>query len=106
MDLTFPDGTTEPLPVAWASVHLGAETKEGLSFFPSRLSLWKSGQRQRAFDLALHQRSLATTYVPRSPIHLILDVFVEFGNSNEPVTVAVCLSAKAFEDMIGEEPMS
>ena|SRR5262245_59027381 len=77
-----------------------------LSFFPSRLSLWKSGQRQRAFDLALHQRSLATTYVPRSPIHLILDVFVEFGNSNEPVTVAVCLSAKAFEDMIGEEPMS
>src|SRR5262245_59027380 len=29
MDLTFPDGTTEPIPVAWASVHLGAETKEG-----------------------------------------------------------------------------
>ena len=36
MDLTFPDGSTEAMPVAWASIRLEAETKEGFVFLSER----------------------------------------------------------------------
>lgn len=36
MDLTFSDGTTQPMPVAWASIRLGSETKEGFIFLSER----------------------------------------------------------------------
>jgi len=36
MDLTFSDGSTEAMPVAWASIRLEAETKEGFVFLSER----------------------------------------------------------------------
>ena len=34
IELTYPDGTTEPVPVAWATAQLGPETREGFVFVP------------------------------------------------------------------------
>jgi len=36
MDLTLSDGSTEAMPVAWASIRLEAETKEGFVFLSER----------------------------------------------------------------------
>ena len=36
MEITYPDETTEPVPVAWATVRLGSETREGFVFIPAR----------------------------------------------------------------------
>jgi len=36
MEITYPDDTTEPVPVAWASVRLVSETREGFVFIPER----------------------------------------------------------------------
>jgi predicted aspartyl protease len=36
MPLTYQDGATYPVPVAWASVRLGSETKEGFIFLADR----------------------------------------------------------------------
>jgi clan AA aspartic protease len=36
MDLTFSDGSTETMPVAWASIRLEAETNEGFVFLSER----------------------------------------------------------------------
>jgi len=36
MEMTYPDDTTEPVPVAWASVRVGSETREGFGFTPDR----------------------------------------------------------------------
>jgi clan AA aspartic protease len=36
MEITYPDETTEPVPVAWATVRLGSETREGFVFIPDR----------------------------------------------------------------------
>jgi clan AA aspartic protease len=36
MDLTFSDGSNEAIPVAWASIRLEAETKEGFVFLSER----------------------------------------------------------------------
>ena len=34
MEMTYSDGTTEPVPVAWATVRLSSETREGFFFVP------------------------------------------------------------------------
>jgi len=36
MDLTFSDGTTEAMPVAWASIRLGSEIQQGFVFLSDR----------------------------------------------------------------------
>ena len=36
MDLTFSDGTTEPMPVSWASIQLGSDIREGFVFLSDR----------------------------------------------------------------------
>jgi predicted aspartyl protease len=36
MEIIYPDDTTEPVPVAWASMRLGSETREGFVFTPDR----------------------------------------------------------------------
>lgn len=36
MNLTFSDGTTEPMPVAWASIRLDSETMEGFVLLSDR----------------------------------------------------------------------
>src|SRR5882724_12178124 len=69
-------------------------------------SLADLGERQRALDLALHERPLAAALGARLAIHLLLDVLVQLRDGHDAVAVAIGLAGEPLEQEVREHAVA